>query len=512
MALTRPVTMWVVADLSEAGGRQLYYNAIKALKHSHKIRLGLIHNPASETVSKKMELDIPGLVQTALLHLPDSLAKSLVTKLVKEDNAKALASGEKSLDDLEVHVRPAGPVRTCEDAVVVVLQGMKMSELRKRYGYVVADDPFRAVHASVARGQLGLAPGASGVVVNGQLIGPLSPGETLESEDFGLVERVALAKGAGEVAEQVESWGVETADGRSSDTVARVMALVLASPSNKRRHWVVLANDEHSAVSVPAEDETTAAFDVVAIVDPLSRDAQKLGPLLSVLGSVVNADLKVVLNPKPKLSEMPLKSFYRLVLEPELQFTGEGALRAGPLGRFSSLPTKTLLTLNLIAPEAWMVEAVTAVYDLDNIKMEGVDGDVVAGYELEHILLEGHCFDEVTGQPPRGLQFILGAGQQPDLGDTIVMANLGYFQLKANPGAWALRLRDGRSADIYSITSHSQTESAPGVTPVAVVMDSFAGKTIRVKVAKRPGKESEKLLGEPAADEQGGGIWQSISE
>lgn len=35
--------------------------------------------------------------------------------------------------------------------------------------------------------------------------------------------------------------------------------------------------------------------------------------------------------------------------------------------------------------------------------------------------------------------------------DTIVMANLGYFQLKANPGAWLLRLRQGRSADIYSI-------------------------------------------------------------
>ncbi len=31
------------------------------------------------------------------------------------------------------------------------------------------------------------------------------------------------------------------------------------------------------------------------------------------------------------------------------------------------------------------------------------------------------------------------------------MANLGYFQLKASPGAWTLRLRDGRSADIYSI-------------------------------------------------------------
>lgn len=29
----------------------------------------------------------------------------------------------------------------------------------------------------------------------------------------------------------------------------------------------------------------------------------------------------------------------------------------------------------------------------------------------------------------------------------------GYFQLKANPGAWILRLRKGRSEDIYQIIS-----------------------------------------------------------
>lgn len=38
--------------------------------------------------------------------------------------------------------------------------------------------------------------------------------------------------------------------------------------------------------------------------------------------------------------------------------------------------------------------------------------------------------------------------------DTIVMANLGYFQLKANPGAWILRLRQGRSSDIFDITRY----------------------------------------------------------
>ncbi len=50
--------------------------------------------------------------------------------------------------------------------------------------------------------------------------------------------------------------------------------------------------------------------------------------------------------------------------------------------------------------------------------------------------------------------------------DTIVMANLGYFQLKAHPGAWLLRLRKGRSRDIFNVLpfdgsdSHSDANSS----------------------------------------------------
>lgn len=51
----------------------------------------------------------------------------------------------------------------------------------------------------------------------------------------------------------------------------------------------------------------------------------------------------------------------------------------------------------------------------------------MAKFELIHILLEGHCFDEVSGNPPRGLQYILGTKSQPSQYDTIVMANLVNF-------------------------------------------------------------------------------------
>lgn len=51
----------------------------------------------------------------------------------------------------------------------------------------------------------------------------------------------------------------------------------------------------------------------------------------------------------------------------------------------------------------------------------------MAEFELENILLEGHCFDENSGTPPRGLQFTLGIRNNPTMYDTIVMANLVSF-------------------------------------------------------------------------------------
>ena len=67
-----------------------------------------------------------------------------------------------------------------------------------------------------------------------------------------------------------------------------------------------------------------------------------------------------------------------------------------------------------------------SVYDLDNVKLAEIGGPVHSEFELEYLLLEGHCFDSMTGAPPRGLQVTLGTKNNPTMVDTIVMANLGY--------------------------------------------------------------------------------------
>ena len=88
-----------------------------------------------------------------------------------------------------------------------------------------------------------------------------------------------------------------------------------------------------------------------------------------------------------------------------------GERLTGPYALFSGLPASPILTQNLHVPENWLVEVVKSKYDLDNIKLENVESAVTSEFELENLLIEGHCFEQSTGNPPRGLQFTLGKCQ-----------------------------------------------------------------------------------------------------
>uniref|UniRef100_A0A8B9RFB9 UDP-glucose ceramide glucosyltransferase-like 1 n=1 Tax=Astyanax mexicanus TaxID=7994 RepID=A0A8B9RFB9_ASTMX len=308
----------------------------------------------------------------------------------------------------------------------LLLQGMDQDAFEKKFNTLEVD--FLRSQQRFCQEVLKLKAGQRAVVSNGRILGPFTEDEEFSADDFHLLEKITLNK--------------------------------------------------HSVLHLAAREDEVF-YDVVAIVDPLTRDAQKLAPLLSVLGQVVNMRVQVFMNCRAKLSEMPLKSFYRFVMEAEVSFLGNDTMSTGPVARFTEIPESPLLTLNMITPESWMVEAVRSPHDLDNIHLQEVSGVVNAEYELEYLLLEGHCFDMSSGQPPRGLQFTLGMKQDPLMQDTIVMANLGYFQLKANPGAWILRLRKGRSEDIYQI-----------------------------QVQKKPDKLNEDLLSEATESK---GLWDSIT-
>uniref|UniRef100_A0A2K5PG13 UDP-glucose ceramide glucosyltransferase-like 1 n=1 Tax=Cebus imitator TaxID=2715852 RepID=A0A2K5PG13_CEBIM len=478
----RPVTFWIVGDFDSPSGRQLLYDAIRHQKSSNNVRISMINNPAKEISYENTQ--ISRAIWAALQTQTSNAAKNFITKMAKEGAAEALAAGA--------------------DIVEFSVGGMDFSLFKEVFESSKMD--FILSHAVYCRDVLKLKKGQRAVISNGRIIGPLKDSELFNQDDFHLLENIILKTSGQKIKSHIQQLRVE--EDVASDLVMKVDALLSAQPKGDARIEYQFFEDRHSAIKLrPKEGETY--FDVVAVVDPVTRDAQRLAPLLLVLAQLINMNLRVFMNCQSKLSDMPLKSFYRYVLEPEISFTSDNIFAKGPIAKFLDMPQSPLFTLNLNTPESWMVESVRTPYDLDNIYLEEVDSVVAAEYELEYLLLEGHCYDITTGQPPRGLQFTLGTSANPVIVDTIVMANLGYFQLKANPGAWILRLRKGRSEDIYRIYSHDGTDSPPDADEVVIVLNTFKSKIIKVKVQKKADMVNEDLLSD-GTNENESGFWDSF--
>jgi UDP-glucose:glycoprotein glucosyltransferase len=127
------------------------------------------------------------------------------------------------------------------------------------------------------------------------------------------------------------------------------------------------------------------------IVDPLTRTAQRLAPLLLAIQAVVPVHISLHLLPEAEAGEKALKRYYRLALHHTPRFTSDGRLVA-PAAVFKGLPGNPLLTLGIDAPPAWDVMAEACAYDLDNLHPKDADNGLVrAEFALTHILVEGTC-------------------------------------------------------------------------------------------------------------------------
>ncbi|XP_067851613.1 UDP-glucose:glycoprotein glucosyltransferase 1 isoform X2 [Heptranchias perlo] len=476
----RPLTFWIVGDFDDSSGRQLLYESLKHLKSSNNLRIGLINNPSREPT--KENTVIARAIWATLNTQNVNNAKNFITKLAKEETAKALAEGA--------------------DIMEFAVGGMDNAGFEKMFERLNLD--FILSHSSFCKDVVKLKRGQRAIISNGRIVGPLEENEIFNQNDFHLLESIAN-EAAEKIKVKIQMLAIE--EDLASDLVMKVDSLLSSKSKGEARIDLQFFEERFSAIKLRPKEEQVY-FEVMAITDPVTRDAQRLAPFLLVLNQLVNMNLRVFMNCQPKLSEMPLKSIYRYVLEPEVTFTADNSFAPGPVAKFLDMPQSPLFTLIVNTPESWMVESVHTSYDLDNIYLEEIDGGIAAEYELEYLLLEGHCYDVSTGQPPRGLQFTLGTNANPVIVDTIVMANLGYFQLKANPGAWVLRLRKGRSEDIYKIYSHDGADSLPGTDEVIVVLNSFKSKIIKVKVQKKPDKMNEELLSDGNAENEG--FWESI--
>ncbi|CAG5096209.1 Similar to Uggt: UDP-glucose:glycoprotein glucosyltransferase (Drosophila melanogaster) [Cotesia congregata] len=472
-------TYWVAADFETVKGRQLLREALKYLDGNTDVRITIIVNNIDKSNDPLVNINM--IVLAAMEMLPQKKAVKYINNILQEDNVALIKIGKFDFG---------------EDSI-----NEKLSEQEFKI----------KVHKYYAKTALKLMPGDRAVVCNGRILGPLDEDEEFTRDDFSLLERFSHNTYGDKLMKSLQV--IQSTDDDDDDTeisddvIMQITSLLVLRPQTQSRYDIPYSGDEHSVIKVPAAKSNEAAFNLIAIVDPVSRGAQKLGAILSTLQQSLNCNIKIFLNCVDKNSDMPLKSFYRFVFDPELQFNADGQL-VGAQAKFTKLPTSSLLTQYMHTPENWLVEVVKSLYDLDNIKLDNVAMGVHSEFELEHLLLEGHCFEASMGNPPRGLQITLGTEKQPVMVDTIVMANLGYFQLKANPGEWLLRLRQGRSADIYDIHSVTGQDVIQDSNEVKVLISSLKSHVLKLKVSKKPDKMHTDLL---ADDDSQSGIWNSIS-
>ena len=460
--------MTAVVDLTNEEGLKLLVSAIQFRQNNPGVRLDIIHSPATAGGA--------GAINDRL--------KASLEKLVAVDSVESLKD---------------------------MLKG-------------AATDATSGYDGALARFLEGAAmrPGDNMLIANGRVIGPITSAAAFKEDDYFMFLEFEQNNRILPVYKAIEDLNLS--DRVTSPLAAAKLTSITAlstisdlpegifeSAPTLRITAFNVWNSSYTAFEVG--DVSTAKIHFTAVLNPASEQGQRWAPILKVLSELDGVYLKVFLNPRERLEELPVKRFYRSVLESAPSFDESGRLKN--LGAvFKGLPSEALLNLGLEVPPAWLVAAKESVHDLDNIKLSSVKkGNVDAIYELENILIEGHS-RETGGQPPKGVQLVLGTEADKHFADTIVMANLGFFQFKANPGYYNIRLKDGRSAEIFELDS----VGSMGMTPVPgdertdVTLMDFQGTTLYPRVSRKPGMEQEDVLEDKKDESTGGGPMDFVSK
>lgn len=439
----------VVVDLSHEEGLKLAGSAFQFRANNPGIRMDIIHNPADPNGAHK--------TNTALKMSQSELAAVDSTELLQT----VLTAWDSIPDDLD---------------------------------YDVALRRFLAA--------AGIRPGDNHLILNGRLVGPIESAADFTSVDFELFLEIEQDSRILPVYEAIEELGLtsKVSGPLAAAKVTSITALstmpelpegIFERGSALRISAFNVWNSTHTAFEIG--DKSTATIQLVAVINPASEQGQRWVPILKVLSELDGVYVQVFLNPKERLEELPVKRFYRYVLDSAPAFDESGKVKALK-AEFKGLPSEALLNVGMDVPPAWLVSSKVSVHDLDNLKLGSIKSDIEAIYELEHILIEGHS-REATGALPRGAQLVL-ATEKTRVADTIVMFNLGYFQFKANPGFYNIQVKEGRSSEIY----HIESVGAKGYGAVLgdegtdVVLMNFMGTTLYPRINRKPGMEEEDVL------------------
>ncbi|GJN71657.1 hypothetical protein PLICBS_005725 [Purpureocillium lilacinum] len=440
----------VLADVTSDDGQDLMLAALEFKRNNPGIHLELLHNPADISTASRVNSLLKADTETvATIETKEALSKMI--------DSTADASGD--------------------------------------------EDFSAALSSFLSMARLGT--GTQSILLNGRVVGPIAPGDPFTSDDFHHLLDFEQQRRILPVYKAVDDLGLT--DRLSSPIAAAKLTSITAlstisdlpegifeSAPTIRSTLYDSWNTTHTAIEVG--DAKSADIHIVGLLDPVSEKAQRWVPILKVLSDLEGVYVKLILNPRDNIGELPVKRFFRFVMEPKPSFDASGNV-AGLRATFKSLPSEALLTVGMDVPPAWLVAPKESAHDLDNIKLSSAQTDIDATYELQHILIEGHSRDD-DGSPPRGAQLVLSTEREPLVTDTIVMSNLGFFQFKANPGFYKIQLKAGRTSDIYTIESIGAQgwEPAPGDEGTELALMNFQGSTLYPRLKRKPGMEEEDVL------------------
>ncbi|TAQ88877.1 hypothetical protein B7494_g2787 [Chlorociboria aeruginascens] len=451
--------MIVIADISSEPGRNLILSAVTFRESNPSIELIIIHNPASTEPEA-------GFGNHLFAHVRDG--------------------SYKPFSDI-AHLQ-----------TVLVSEGLGQADKDKKAAYQY----WQAAESLVK--SVSLLAGQNGILLNGRLVGPIPAETTLSQEDFEQLLSYERRKRITPAYSAMEALGLsdkikDPLEGAKISSIVAISTVsdmpdgIFEQASTLRMSQFDVWNSSYTAIEVG--DASTATIQMIVLVDPASEQGQRWIPLLKVFSELDGVYIKLFLNPKERLQELPVKRFYRYVLDSKPTFDEFGALIA-PGASFSGVPQEALLTVGMNVPPSWLVAPKISVHDLDNIKLSSIKTDVDALYGLEHILIEGHSRELPGGAAPRGAQLVLGTEREPHFADTIIMSNLGYFQFKANPGFYKIGLQEGRSSEIFNIDSVGSKgwSPVPGDESTEVFLMSFQGTTLYPRISRKPNMELEDVL------------------
>lgn len=204
------------------------------------------------------------------------------------------------------------------------------------------------------RSKLSLAPGESAIIINGRLIGPI---DQFDAEAWSLLDTYEYSTRVEPIA-KVFSEKIKDFKHTPQQLLHTVSVAYTANweyeakagftGSDIYRHDLRLSNFGNNAnrIQVGDWDSEASFFRFFAVLDPLSNPAQKWACILDSFSRVLGVAVEIRLAPKVDLTEMPLKRFYRYVLDHEPRFTDDGKL-ARPTVLFRNVPTEPFLTMGM---------------------------------------------------------------------------------------------------------------------------------------------------------------------